>query len=121
MPEEKLAEKIAENVVELISDAREVAGLSSNVKSLQNRLAQMSAEFGKLERRIENLERRVENMGGNFKTFAVEADRIISEKTEEMNRENDEMISKLLTEMQDLRDVVIEMKRGRIEGSGKVM
>ncbi len=122
MPKEKLAEKIAEEVVGLISDAREVAELSANVKSLQNRMSQISAEFGKMEKRIENLEHRVGNMGGNFKTFAMEADRIISEKTGEMNRENDEMISRLLSEMQDLRDVVIEMKRNsRNDMAGKVM
>ncbi len=122
MPEEKLAENIAEEVVSLISDAREVAGLSANVKSLQNQIRQVSAELGKLEKRIENIEHRAENMGNNFKTFAVEADRIISEKTEGMNKENDEMISKLLSEMQDLRDIVIEIKRNiRNDMAGKVM
>ncbi len=122
MPKEKIAEEIAEKVVDLISDARAVSRISEAMKSMQNQVRLVSAEIGKMEKRIENLERRAENMGNNFKTFAVEADRIISEKTEGLSRENDEAISKLLSEMQDLRDMVIEIKRNsRNDTAGKVM
>ncbi|TRZ54040.1 hypothetical protein D4Q76_03290 [archaeon] len=122
MAKEKIAEEIAEKVADLISDARAVSSISETVKSLQNQVRQISVAFGKLEKRIENLEHRAENMGNNFKTFAVEADRIISEKTEGLSRENDETITKLLAEMQDLRDMVIEIKRNsRNDTAGKVM
>lgn len=120
MPKEKAAEEIAEKVVGLISDAQAVSQISEAVKSLQNQARQVSSELGKLEKRIENLEHRAENMGNNFKTFAVEADRIISEKTEALGRENDEAVTKLLSEVQDLRDMVIEMKRSA-GTAGKVM
>lgn len=120
MAQERVAEKIAEDVVDLISDAREVSRLSDTVKSLQNHVNQISAAIERLENRTANLEHRVENISNNFKTFAIEADRIISEKAEQMNRENDEMISKLLSEMQDLRDIVIETKRSRTEDNRKV-
>lgn len=122
MPKEKIAEEIAEKVADLISNAQAVSRISEAVKSLQNQAGQISAAFGKLEKRIENLERRAENMGSNFKTFAVEADRIISEKTEGLSRENDETITKIITEVQDLRDAVIEIKRNiRNDMAGKVM
>lgn len=122
MPKEKIAEEIAEKVADLISNAQAVSRISEAVKSLQNQAGQISVAFGKLEKRIENLEHRAENMGGNFKTFAVEADRIISEKTEGLSRENDETITKIITEVQDLRDAVIEIKRNiRNDMAGKVM
>lgn len=122
MAKEKIAEEIAEKVADLISNVQAVSRISEAMKSLQNQVMQVSADIGKMEKRIENIERRAENMGNNFKTFAVEADRIISEKTEGLSRENDETITKLLAEIQDLRDMVIEMKRNSANNmAGKVM
>ncbi len=52
MAEKGITEDIAEKVVDLISDAKEVSSLSSIARSLQNQTRQLSAEIGKLGKRI---------------------------------------------------------------------
>ena len=61
--------------------------------------------MAKLKERIDALENRVEKYINNFKLAAVEAERLITEKTETLDEENQKRILHLQEQIEDLRDI----------------
>ncbi len=82
-----------------------------DVAEKSSRLNQtVSSNMSNLDKRLNYMESRLENHIKNFNIVAVETDRLITEKTEDLARENDETIMKLVSDIQDLRDEVTRLK-----------
>ncbi len=66
-------------------------------------------EIVKLQNRIANLENRLEKYINSFRTVAVEAERNLTEKWEDLIRENERQTIKLQGEIEDLRTALIRL------------
>ncbi|MFQ6020811.1 MAG: hypothetical protein ACE5J4_02220 [Candidatus Aenigmatarchaeota archaeon] len=63
-----------------------------------------------LEIRVKRLEDIVKEHVDNFKVVAIETERMITEKYNELVRQQDESVTMLVSDIQDLRDEIIALK-----------
>lgn len=68
-----------------------------------------SNEILKLKNRTASLEDRLNKYINNFKTVAVEVERELTEKWEELNRENERQTIELQGQIEDLRTALIRL------------
>ena len=66
-------------------------------------------EIIKLKNRIANLEDRLEKYINSFKIVAVEVERELTEKWEELNKENEKQNIELRGQIEDLRGALIRL------------
>jgi len=104
--DDELIDKIVDEIVTSIEvDKREKFYVDESVQKRN------FAEMAKFKERIVALENRVEKYVNNFKLAAVEAERLVTEKTETLNEENQKRILHLQEQIEDLRDMVKKISK----------
>ena len=76
-------------------------------------------EIAKLKNRIFALDNRMDKHVKNFRIAAMEASRLVSEKTEEVREENEQLLMNLQDQIEDLRTVMIKLSNNVKRLSGE--
>lgn len=66
--------------------------------------------LNRLEERIDLLDAQMKRHFGNSKLVESEIGRLVSDKWESLSKETDECLTRMMGEMQDLRDIVIGLR-----------
>ncbi|MFZ3077289.1 MAG: hypothetical protein WA139_02440 [Candidatus Aenigmatarchaeota archaeon] len=66
--------------------------------------------LNRLEERIDMLDAQMKRHFGNSKLVESEIGRLVSDKWESLSKETDECLTRMMGEMQDLRDIVIGLR-----------
>lgn len=104
-----IIEEIAEEVADLIVDSKKLSDVLKTSKEKDVIQKRNLSEVTKMKERIRLLENRVEKYIKSFKIVAVEVERMITERTEEMNKENEQQIMHLQGQIEDLRTIMIRI------------
>ncbi len=115
MADKKFVENIAEEIVGMISDTKKLVSLSQDVENIKVQQNEYFKNIGRLENRIKQLENRLENHIADFKTVAVEVERMITERSESLSKEQQDTITSLRVEIEELRRTVVELKQRSFE------
>ncbi len=82
------------------------------------KLEEVFACLTRLEERIDMLEAQMKRHFGNSKLVEAEINRLVSDRWDSLSRETDECLTRMMGEMQDLRDIVIGL-RSSVRGMEK--
>jgi len=102
------SEPVAEKLVPIKIASSDSDGKSEEIFSCLNRL----------EERIDLLDAQMKRHFGNSKLVESEIGRLVSDKWESLSKETDECLTRMMGEMQDLRDIVIGL-RSSVRGMEK--
>jgi len=102
LKEGDITEEIADEIVKLV--------LKSKPSTEANAVEKKNLDdIAKLKQRIFSLENRVEKYIKNFKIVATEAERHLTERAEEISKENEQTIVNLQAQIEDLRTAMIRL------------
>jgi hypothetical protein len=100
--DDKLIDEIVDEIVSTITEREKIP--YEDVIEKRN-----LSEIVKLKERISALENRVEKYINSFKLVAIETERLISERIENLTEENLGQIAHLQTQIEDLRHAMIRL------------
>lgn len=104
----ELKEKASE-IAEEIAD--ETFGLiGKKIKYIIDFIERNQVMQEKIVESLKRLERRIDSSTNGFKDDMVESETMLSEKFEELRNENEESVLNLVSEVQELRDMVVSLK-----------
>jgi len=75
-----------------------------------NKSEEIFSSINRLEERIDMLDAQMKRHFGNSKLVESEISRLVSDRWESLSKETDECLTRMMGEMQDLRDIVIGLR-----------
>jgi predicted S18 family serine protease len=102
---------LAEEIVKLMSNSKKLEDILNNVQ--ENKMTQTKnlSEIVALKNRIKNLEKRIDKSIKNSKINAVEAMRLMTERYEEVSREDDAKVTQLASKLEELKDMMVRLSK----------
>lgn len=94
------------------STAKEIRKIITASPASDSRSEEIFACINRLEERIDMLEAQMKRHFGNSKLVETEINKLVGERWESLSKETDECLTRMMGEMQDLRDIVIGLRRG---------
>ena len=111
--EEKTTDQLADEIVEILLDSIASKGNPKNARERVTNLNSLERkdlmEIVKLKNRIAALENRVEKYIRSFQITATESERHLTEKSEELTKENQQDIMNLQAQIEDLRTAMVRL------------
>lgn len=92
------------------SQAREIKNIITSRPASDSRSEEIFACINRLEERIDMLDAQMKRHFGNSKLVESEIGRLVSDKWDSLSKETDECLTRMMGEMQDLRDIVIGLR-----------
>lgn len=92
------------------SEINSIRSIITSSPSSDKMREEVFACLNRLEERIDLLEAQMKRHFGNSKLVEAEIGRLVSNKWESLSKETDECLTRVMGEMQDLRDTVIGMR-----------
>ena len=93
----------------LLDEVVEELMKSENLTALKKPDGQYTSDLGKMKSRIDNIESRLEKYVKSFKIVAMEVERQLVEKNEELNKEREQRVLKIQGHVEDLRTAMIRL------------
>lgn len=100
------------------SEIKTIRSIITSPSSQDKKAEEIFACINRLEERIDLLEAQMKRHFGNSKLVESEIGRLVSDKWESLSKETDECLTRMMGEMQDLRDIVIGL-RSSVRGMEK--
>jgi hypothetical protein len=100
------------------SQAGEIRNIITSPSSQDRKAEEIFACINRLEERIDLLEAQMKRHFGNSKLVEAEINKLVGERWESLSKETDECLTRMMGEMQDLRDIVIGV-RSSVRGMEK--
>lgn len=100
---------LADEIVELIANSKKLTDILKVVQ--ENEIIQKKnlSEVATLKNRITILENRLNNLVKSFRIDIVEAERMVSEKTEKIIEDSEQRVTHLTSQIEDLRDMIVRI------------
>ncbi len=92
------------------SEARNIKDIITSRPVSDNKTEEIFASISRLEERIDMLEAQMKRHFGNSKLVETEINRLVADRWENLSKETDECLTRMMCEMQDLRDIVIGLR-----------
>ena len=99
-------DELADEVAELVTNSEKLSDILKTTQENEIIQKRNSSEVATLKSRITNLENRINKLVKDFKTNLIEAERLVTEKSEEMNKENEQIVSNLQNQIAELRAII---------------
>lgn len=109
LKQERALDELADEVVELVANSKKMRDILRTAQETEVIQKRNLGEITTLKNRITNLENRLDKLIKSFKINTVEAERLVSEKYEELNHMNEQTIMNLQGQMEDLRSAMIRL------------
>lgn len=109
LKQESELDKIADEFAELMLNSERLEDILK--RGEENKIIQkrVSKDIDVIKNRIAILENRLNKLVNNFRIDIVEAERMITQKAEELNNENDQRITNLVSQVENLRGAMIRL------------
>lgn len=108
----QMIDRIAEEVAEIVTNSKRLNSLFDSIKENEAVSRKSMNDIIRLKKRAESLENRIVEHIKQFKTVAVEAGRLVTEKSEELRAADEQMnqrITDLAGQIDDLRTAMIKL------------
>ncbi len=92
------------------SEAKNIRNIITSRPASDSKSEEIFACINRLEERIDLLEAQMKRHFGNSKLVESEIGRLVSDRWESLSKETDECLTRMMGEMQDLRDIVIGLR-----------
>lgn len=92
------------------SEVRSIKNIITSHPVSDNKSEEIFASMNRLEERIDMLEAQMKRHFGNSKLVETEINRLVADRWESLSKETDECLTRMMGEMQDLRDIVIGLR-----------
>lgn len=91
-------------------EVKNIRNIITSPNISDNKYEEIFACLNRLEERIDMLEQQIKRHIGNSRLVEEEIGKIVSSKWDSLSRETDECLTRVMGEMQDLRDIVIGLR-----------
>ncbi len=119
-PAENREDAVKENRARTVpySEVGSIKSIITSPPAADKKAEEIFACINRLEERIDMLEAQMKRHFGNSKLVETEINRLVADRWESLSRETDECLTRMMGEMQDLRDIVIGL-RSSVRGMEK--
>lgn len=100
------------------SEIRGIRNIITSPSMPDRKMEEVFSSISRLEERIDLLDAQMKRHFGNSKLVESEIGRLVSDKWDSLSKETDECLTRMMGEMQDLRDIVIGL-RSSVRGMEK--
>jgi len=101
----KIVEELTDEIADLILESKKLSALKTKDEIQKKDLTKIV----KLEERMATVESKLKKCVDNFKIVATESERLVTEKVENVNKETNQRITNLQTQISDLEIVVTKL------------